>query len=334
MNSITNHVRAIQFTGLGEVAVRDAPPPGSPAPDEVIVAAEFLGICGSDLHVLHGHHPWVKPPLITGHELVAKIAEAGPASGFVPGERVVLNPLVSCGICRACHAARPNHCESAKVIGFRLDGAGRTRFTVKAKQLHRVPPALDPRLAALAEPLAVGLHAAGRADDLDHVLIIGGGAIGLCLLLGLRRADAGEITIAEPVGSKRALALSLGAQRAILPGEIGEAPAYTAVFDCVAAQATLDAACRVTFGGGTIVVVGVAGEARRFPLPRLQRFEINLRGSGMYVGGDIDAMIAALADHSIDPAPLISAIRPLDAAPDAYREARQPDRVKVLIDMA
>ena len=326
-------IRAIQFPALGQVKLIDQPNPPPPQGDEVLVESAFLGICGSDLHVLHGRHPFIRPPVITGHEWVGHVVEAGPTAGLSVGERVVVNPLVTCGVCRACRAGRFNHCEQAKVMGFRMPGTAQTRFVTQACQLHRVPSSLDLELAALSEPVAVGVHAAKRAPDLETVLVIGGGTIGLCVLLALKASGAGEVTVVEPREAKRALALRLGAARAIPPEAMGENPIFTAAFDCVASQATLDAACRQTLGGGRVVVVGVAEAGRQFPLPRLQRFEIDLVGTGMYLPADIDEAIAALAQGRIDAAPLISGVRPLERAPAAFEEAVRPDSVKILIDM-
>jgi 2-desacetyl-2-hydroxyethyl bacteriochlorophyllide A dehydrogenase len=334
MDRIFQTVRAIEFPALGAVAVTEAPFPPPPGPDEVLLQSDYLGICGSDLHVLHGRHPWIRPPIVTGHECVATVLDAGTASGrFGPGARVVVNPLVTCGHCRACRAGRPNHCEAAKVMGFRLPGVGRTRLVLPARQLHLVPAALDPAIAALAEPLAVGIHAASRAADRESVMVIGGGTIGLCVLLGVMMRGAGAVSVIEPVASKRAMALRLGARDATPPEAMAREAEYTAVFDCVATQATLDAACNATVGGGTVVVVGVADAARQLPLPRLQRFEIDLIGSGMYAPADIDRAIVALAEGRIDAAALITGIRPIDRAPAAYHEAMQPDSIKVLIEM-
>jgi 2-desacetyl-2-hydroxyethyl bacteriochlorophyllide A dehydrogenase len=334
MDTIPQIMRAIEFPALGTVAVTTMPFPAAPMPGEVLLRTEYLGICGTDLHLLHGRHPWVRPPVIIGHECVATVMQTGAANGRIrPGQRVVVNPLFTCGHCRACVARAPNHCEAAKVMGFRLPGAGRTHFVVSESQLHHVPEGVDPKLASLAEPLAVGIHAASRAADLEKVMIIGGGTIGLCVLLAALMRNAGEVRVVEPVASKRALALKLGAREAIAPESITDASGYTTVFDCVANQATLDAACRATIGGGTVVVVGVAEAMREIPMPRLQRFEIDLIGSGMYVPADIDAAIAALAHGLIDAAALITAVRSIDVAPAAYEEAMEPDSIKVLITM-
>jgi 2-desacetyl-2-hydroxyethyl bacteriochlorophyllide A dehydrogenase len=327
--------RQIVFEGLGRVAVHATEPPGTPGVGEAVIVPAYVGICGSDLHVLHGRHPWIRPPLVTGHEIAAVVESVGDAAGALcAGDHVVLNPLVPCGTCRRCRAGAFNRCEAARVIGFRLPGAARTRLVVPARQLHAVPADLPLAQACLVEPLAVGVHAAGLWDDLDDVLIIGGGTIGLCVLLALRARGAGRVTVCEPVASKRELALRLGATETTAPEALGATPRYTAAFDCVAAQPTLDTAFRAVLAGGAVITVGVPAEAASLPLPRMQRFEISLLGSGMYLPADIDAAVALIASGRIDVTPLISVVRPLDDAPAAYAEARRADSVKILIRMS
>ena len=182
-------IRQIVFEDLGKVAVREAPAPPAPSRNEVLLRPVFVGVCGTDLHVLHGTHPWIKPPVVTGHEMVARVEQVGPGvDDLKPGDAVVLDPLVPCGRCGRCRRGSFNTCESAAVFGFRVPGAARTRLVVERKQLHRVPEHLPLDSAVLAEPLAVGVHAATLWDDLDDVLVIGGGTIGLCVLAALKAA--------------------------------------------------------------------------------------------------------------------------------------------------
>lgn len=328
-------IQQIVFDDLGSVRVQSSDVPLRVLlPGEVSVAPLYLGICGSDLHVLHGKHPWIKPPLVTGHEVVARVtARAGDVQDFAEGDLVALNPLVSCGVCRRCQQGLDNHCEQARVIGFRLPGAGQTALNLHTRQLHRLPSSLAPQLASLMEPIAVGVHAAERSDDLDEVLIIGGGTIGLCLLMALVVRGAGRITVLEPVPSKRAMAVRLGASVALPPEQLDAATRFTTVFDCVAAQPTLDMASAATLGGGTLVVVGVPGHPLSLNLPRLQRFEIDIHGSGMYVGADLERAIELVDSGRIDASALISNIVELKDAAEGYRLAAQPDSIKVLVRM-
>ncbi len=328
-------VRQVAFEALGRVAVRDAPAPAAPGPGEVLLLPAFVGICGTDLHVLHGKHPWVRPPLVTGHEVAATVAAVGPGvEDLAPGEAVVLDPLVPCGHCRRCTRGAFNTCEDARVIGFRLPGAAQTRLVVPRRQLHRVPAGLTLEHAVLAEPLAVGVHAASLWDDLEEVLVIGGGTIGLCVLAALRARGAGRITVVEPVASKRAAALRLGAAEAVPPGTVPAAPRFTACFDVVAAPATADLAAAAALPGGVVVMVGVSPGPLAFNVPRMQRFEITLKGSGMYLGVDIEAALRLLGEGVVDPAAFVTATHPLEAAVAAYADAERPDSIKVLLRMS
>ena len=327
-------IRQIAFESLGRVAVHEAPPPPEPGEGDVLLRPGYIGICGTDLHVLHGKHPWVQPPLVTGHEMAGIVERIGPGvDDLAPGDAVVLDPLVPCGHCRRCRRGSFNTCENAKVIGFRLPGAAQTALIAPRRQLHRVPAGLSLQRAVLAEPLAVGVHAATLWRDLEDVLVIGGGTIGLCVLAALKARGAAQVTVIEPVASKRALALRLGATEAAAPSLIEPKPRFTATFDVVATQPTLDLAGAATLSGGAIVVVGVAPGSMALPLPRMQRFEIALRGSGMYLGHDIEEALRLLAVDAVDADAFITGIRILDEAAAAYAEAERPDSVKTLIRM-
>lgn len=332
-----SRINEVRFTGVGEVEVGSVDEELVPGPGEAVVAPERIGICGSDMHVLHGKHPFVKPPLVTGHEAVAIVVAVGAGvPGDLVGQRVLVNPLVAPRDRTDDWRGAINVQEDARVMGFKLPGLARSRTVVPAEQLHVVPATLDATVAVLAEPLAAGVHAAKRPRGrLEDVLIIGGGPIGLSVLLGARREGAEHITLVEPVASKRRLALDLGADTVFSP-DMADLPAqhFTTVFDCVAAPATLVQAVGVTRGGGAVVVMGVPGTAPVvLPLPRMQRFEIDLLGSGMYTGSDIDDALAYLGEYPEPASCLVTAVYPLTEAADAYAAVGDPDNVKVVLSL-
>lgn len=327
-------VRQIAFKALNKVVVRTVEVLLEPGPEEVVLASAYLGICASDLHVLRGRHPWTKPPVVTGHELTAVVEKLGPdVHSFAPGDHVVLNPLFACGTCRRCRLGSFNTCESAKVTGYRLPGLAQTELVMSTRQLHLVPNEVSLDKACLVEPLTVGVHASSLFDDLEDVLVIGGGPIGLCVLLGLRARGAGRVTVIEPVAFKRDLAKSLGATAVLSPDQLKVSPNYTACFECVGGQSTIDVACGCVLSGGCVVVVGISSGPISVPLPRMQRFEIRIQGSGMYLPKDIDRAIKLIASGQVDVGPLISQVRSLEEAPEAYLAAQSPETVKVLVRM-
>jgi L-gulonate 5-dehydrogenase len=328
-------VNQITFTAIDSVAVTEAELADNPGEGQVLVATSHVGICGSDLAVLTGHHPWTRPPVVTGHEVSGRVIGTGPSVRRVAaGDQVVLNPLRSCGDCPRCRAGAVNQCEDGAVRGYRLPGAAVTRLLVGERELHRVPAGVPPEQACMAEPLAAAWHAATRTDELSDVVVIGAGSIGQLVLAALRRRGAARITVVEPEPGKRELARAHGADDAIAPDRLPAGPRFTAVFDCVSRPATLDWAVQATMAGGAVVTVGVPAGAVTLPVPRMQRFEIAQLGSGLYTPGDIDTAVDLIASGKVDAGSLISDIYPLGQAARAYARAQDADSVKVMVAMS
>lgn len=204
-------------------------------------------------------------------------------------------------------------------------------MVVDERYCHPVPDGLPARAAVLTEPLAVGWHATGRGGHLGRVLVIGAGPVGLAVLRALRWRRAGHVTVVEPVASKRKAAVGLGAARAVTPDGLPDDLEVDTTFDCVAADSTLHTAGTVTVPGGTIVVVGVPDAPRSVPLPRLQRWEVDVRGTGLYLPADIDAALSRLAGDPDLAGRLVTAEYQVPDAAAAFAAAEQPDHIKVLI---
>ena len=153
---------AAVYVGDGKIAVEQVPRP-EPGPGEVLVEIAECGICGSDLHMVLERY--AKPGAILGHEWSGIVAAAPSGSGWSPGDRVVGNPAPGCGVCRPCRRGRPSVCLNrapADFVGYR--GAFCQYKTVAADGLIRIPDSLPTRVAALAEPMAITLHAIRLAD--------------------------------------------------------------------------------------------------------------------------------------------------------------------------
>lgn len=213
--------------------------PALPGPEWVRLTPILSGICGSDIAMLTGRasaalSPFSSFPAILGHEVVATIAQAGSAAGLAAGERVVLDPIISCAVrgldaCPSCRAGSPALCLRATegtlapgmLIGFCRDlpGGWSDGMLAHASQLHRVPEGLSDEAAVLIEPLACGLHAALARPPAtgERALVIGGGAIGLGTLAALRMtAPATEVTIVVRHAAQADLAAMLGAHHVVV----------------------------------------------------------------------------------------------------------------------
>lgn len=330
-------MRQVWISAPDNVEVRSAEPP-SPGPGEVRVTTTRVGVCGSDVHALHGLHPFIDLPVSPGHEAVGTVSAVGDGvDDLAVGDRVLLEPNVVCGQCWYCRSGRYNLCEHLRVVGCQMDGAMADEFVAPAGRFHRVPDGLSTRAAAMVEPMSTGTHAARVAGGLEGaaVAVLGAGAIGLVTMLAARAAGAAAIAVTDPLAAKRQRALDLGADLAVAPD--GEAVAEIrgslphrpdVVFDCVANQATTDQALELAQKGGTVVVVGVPTGPVTVEWPLVQDRELRIQGTAMYTRPDVERAIE-LAGTVAGVEQLVTAEFSLEEAPAAFAAAATGEQVKV-----
>jgi L-gulonate 5-dehydrogenase len=302
--------------------------------DEIRIEPSYYGICGSDLHVLAGRHPFARPPVVPGHEVAATVVEVGSKVASVkPGDHVTVDPIMACMHCEACREGRFNLCEPPRVAGFRAPGLGRSSSVIPARNAHKAPQSLPMDVLVFAEPLSCAYHCVHRLPErcLKSVLVIGAGTIGLSIIQSLHIIGCRNIAVIEPDGHKRRLAEKYGAAETFDVGRIPDDRKYNGVIDVVASQSTITLSFDHLKAGGTVVCMGVPSSSCTVPLPRMNRFECDLLGSGMYVPGDIDGAVSWLAEGKFDTSDLISKIFPVEQAREAYDLARQPESIKVVI---
>ncbi|RFA13167.1 alcohol dehydrogenase [Subtercola boreus] len=311
--------------------------------DEALVSLRVAGVCGSDIHGMHGSHPTMKPPYFPGHEVVGVIEALGAeATGFSVGQLVTPEPTLPCGYCKMCSTGRSNICENLEFFGcgFR-EGGMADLFTVRASRLHIIPEGFDLRMAFLIEPLSTPLHAIRLAGDIRDkaVVIIGCGTIGLLMLAAAKAHGARRIVMTDVLGSKREGALRLGADAVVDSGDADVADAVRAqlgetadvVFDCVSIQPTVISAIEMVQRGGIVVTVGVPSRPVQIPLFVLQDRQVRLQGSATYVREDYVRAIEIIAAGGVDAAHMITSTYPLEEAAEAFAAAAGGDQIKVLI---
>lgn len=334
--------RQVVVGETGGISITLVPDP-LPEPGEAVVRLVAAGICGSDVHAVHGRHPWVKRPYHPGHELVGIVEAVGAGADIALGTRIAVEPILACGSCKRCRGGDYNLCRTMTFFGCTTPLGGMAdRFVIPADRLIPLPASLSDLDAALVEPLSTPVHAVRLAGgDLTGktVAILGAGTIGLLVLTAARQANAQRIAVCEPRPAKRELALRLGADAVFDPREptvvdavrddLGESA--DVVFDCVAIQSTMDQAIGMAIKGGTVVVVGIPSETISLPLPEVQDLQIRVQGSATYVRDDIVAAIDLLERGVVRAGDLVTAVYPLDEAAAAFDAASSGQQVKVVV---
>jgi L-iditol 2-dehydrogenase len=305
-----------------------------PGPGEARLRPLAIGICGSDLHVLAGHHPFVSDPVLPGHELAAEVvAVGGDDDAAWVGARVALEPSLACGTCRHCRSGRYNICESLRVMGFQAPGGMADALVAPLDRLHHLPDALSHAAGALVEPVAVATHAIRLAEEgmgtLDRrdVAVIGAGTIRI-LCAQVARAAGAEVTVADLDAARRDMAGGFGFAALEAPVD----RAFDDVFECVGTEGALRGAIDVSRKGAVVLVVGVYGSDPRIQAALIQDWELRLQGTLMYTAEDFEEAIRLLADGSIDAERMITSEHPLDEVKRAFEVAAAGGRsLKVVL---
>jgi L-iditol 2-dehydrogenase len=324
-------VRRVVVDGPRALRIEDAELPERPADGWARLRTRAIGICGSDVHVLAGHHPFVTYPVYPGHELVAEVEAVG--DGVDPawvGRRVVLEPGLSCGSCRTCRRGDRHLCETLRVMGFQAPGGMADAFDAPLDRLHALPDAIPTEHGALVEPLAVATRAIRAIGDVRgrDVLVLGAGPIGLVCAL-VARADGARVVVVDRDPERSRLAAeAFGFE--VAPAATPDA--VDVAIECVGVEAALRDAVAAVRKGGTVLVVGVHGHDAALQVGIIQDREICLKGTLMYQHQDVARAIELLERGAVDVGPMIGARLPLAQAEEGYRTAERGGAVlKVLL---
>jgi L-iditol 2-dehydrogenase len=313
-------MKALVYDGVETLVYRHMPDP-VPALGQSLIKVQASGICGSDMHAYLGHDDRRPAPLILGHEAAGIVA-----GGHLDGTRVTLNPLVSCGTCRACTSGRDNLCPERMIISMPpREGAFGELVAMANGNLVKVPDHVPLAKAALAEPLACGWHAVRLgADALDMPLsqarcvVVGGGAIGVGAALCLRAFGASDIQVIEPNDLRRATLAAIEGFTAVEPGTVTEADL---VIDGVGYAATRADATAITRPGGVIMHIGLGDGAGGLDIRRMTLQEITFIGTYTYTAQDFRDTAAAIFDGRLGALDWTEE-RPLSEGAQAFADIR------------
>ena len=307
---------AVRWHARGDVRVEQVPPPPPPGPGEVQLQVRWCGICGTDLEEwLSGPvfipaaepHPvtGTRAPLVLGHEFAGVVAAVGDGvTGPLPGQRVAVDTILSCGSCHWCRRGEVTRCPALGALGLHGDGGLAQLCNAPARMCLPVPDTVADDEAALTEPLAVAVRALRR----------GAGAVGLMAVQAAAAFGADSVAVAEPLPERRALAARLGADRTVPPGDAAALEADVAI-ECAGTPGAVQTALRALRSGGRAVLLGIVTELAPIAPMDLVRGEKSLIGSLSHVWDeDFWVALRLLGRGAVQAAPLITDRIPLEAA--------------------
>lgn len=320
-------MRAVRLHGIGDLRVEEVPAPRPPGAGEVRLRVLAAGICGSDLHNFKTGQWLARLPVTPGHEFAAEVLEVGAGvSGLKAGDRVVADSRAPCGRCFQCRAGRPNLCLSLGYIGEVCDGGFAEEVVLPANGVLPVDAAVAPAVAALAEPLAVALHAIRRlgAPTGEPILVAGAGPVGGLVCLALDHFGCAPVLFAERQVTRRRLVAEVTNATPIELGPdstaaaLGGRPLRFAV-EATGSAAALDVLLGIVAGGARIAMVGIFHGKSEVNTNAIVEREIELKGCSVFAGEQVEAvrLLPVLAPRL---ARLVSAPIELDAVPSAYRD--------------
>ena len=334
------------MTSPGTIEFRqvDIPPVGS---RDVLIRIMRIGICGSDIHVYHGKHPFTRYPVTQGHEVSGIVEQVGSdVHRFRPGDRVTIEPQVFCGKCYPCTHGKYNLCESLKVMGFQTTGAASEYFAADESKVTRLPDGMTFDQGAMIEPLAVTVHAARRFPDMNgaKVAILGAGPIGILLLQSCKAMGAAEVLITDMSDYRLSIAKAVGADYTVnvstqdLDAEFARAfgsDKADVIYDCAGNDTTMNWAIRSARKGSLIILVAVFSKMANVDLAVLNDHELDLNTTMMYRHEDYVDAIRFVEQGLVHLEPLMSRHFPFREYLDAYRFIDQnPEKaMKILIDV-
>lgn len=304
-------------------------------PGHTLIETAFVGICGTDLHLLEGNsfyleHHYLEYPFVFGHEYTGRVvAVSDDVETLEVGDRVVGHCMVPCHSCDMCRRGRRHLCRNLKEVGLRyIQGAAAEYVSVPAYAVTKVPPSLSLKAATLVEPSVTAYHAAERANIRpdDRVAVIGTGTLGLLAML-MAKLSAASVDVIGIEETELDFAKTLGANRTLRPSEV-KADSYSVVLEASGAAVSTGLTARILDLGGRASLIGVVNEPAREFIPSLFTLK-DLTFHGILHGLDYyEQTVELFASGRIDPLQLVDRTGPIEEADKLFRDMKATRRRK------
>jgi threonine dehydrogenase-like Zn-dependent dehydrogenase len=341
--------------GDRDIRLGDAPEPAT-GPDEVLVATAHAGVCGTDLHIYRGEfHERVKFPAILGHEFGGIVQQVGKAvTGIRVGDRVAVDPILSCHSCPACLSGHINACRSLKLLGVDLDGGFGQLVAVPASRIYPLPENVPLEYVPMVEMYGLGHHVLqrGQVQPGETVAVLGAGRLGLSVLDVLCHSAGAATTLAVDIQPFRLeKARQLGADHTINASqedplervaEITKGSGLDCVIECVGhyqvfegQEPPLAQAVKMIRNGGRIVTAGLGEQLTAVHFKTLVLKEAEIIASRV-TRGEFPRALRLLAKGLLHPALLITDRMPLREIPAAFEkvDGEAAGTIKIVLDVS
>jgi L-iditol 2-dehydrogenase len=325
-------MRSLLLDAERHLALVDTPIPAPELPTDVLVRVRAVGICGSDLHGYLGHSGRRIPPIVMGHEATGEVVEVGAGvRSLRPGARVATNTVAACRCCRPCLAGDRSLCEHRRILGMNAPGAYAEYVVWPEESLPALPDGLSYEAGALAEPLAVALHAVNSAavKPGDVVFIAGGGTIGVLVHLLVWIAGAGRIIVSDLHPERLESARAFGADVVIDAGRedpVAVAREHTGgsgvdvAIEAVGAGTTARQTIEAVRNAGTVVWLGNSQDRIEIGMQSVVTRNLTIRGSYGMSGDEFGRALGLLADGRLPVGDIINRYASLDEGPVLFEE--------------
>lgn len=315
-------------------------------PNDVKIKVKVCGICGSEVHALHGRHAWRIPPLVSGHEFAGTVCEIGSAvTKCKVGDRVTAEPQYGCGHCEYCDDGHYNLCEDKKILGaYYWSGSFGEYVVVPEQCIIHLGANVSFEQGALIEPLAVGMHAVRthKVNENSTIAVIGCGTIGLGVVLCAKLFKPKKIIAIDVVDFNIQSAKKMGAdviynslKDKVVEGVMKETNGYGVdiTFLAFGNAACVKQAAEITKRGGTVSEIAVMGEVIA-PFNFIQVKELKICGSNMYLADDFKAVIDGIDKGEIKLDGFVTKRFPIEQFKDAmtWADKRPEPTIKVVLD--
>lgn len=331
----------------GEIVHRTAEKPAEPGPDEILLKVKRIGVCGSDIHVYHGKHPFTSYPIVQGHEYSGEVVSTGKNVSLVSkGDKVTGRPQLVCGECNPCLRGDYNVCKNLKVQGFQANGCAQDYFIIPESRIVKLPDNMSFTEGAFIEPMAVGAHSTKTASDIKgkNVVVFGAGTIGNIVAQFAKARGASKVLISDPIGFKLKIARECGIDFTHNPTEESFEDALSRVFgkegfqvafEAAGAEAPILNAINHIENGSEIIILGVFDKPACIHMSYVCERELKIKGSMMYKHEDYLESVDLFSKGLINLKPLVTQKFSFEEYDAAYKyiDENTDTSLKVIINM-